>query len=131
MPSKEIDSEESEILSPIVVKENKSEDDEWADIELGDSDEQRKTYYVVNNNENSSEEIEQVTHDLSNDIAINQMLADQGASYNPDAEFFDVSQYQPNAFKISAEDNKEPQPQSFDYLPYHHQTSDKRTSTLK
>lgn len=132
LPSKEIDSDEAktEHLAPIVTKD-KLENEEWAEIELGNSDEQKKTYYEVNNGENSSEEVENVTYDLTNDIAINQMLADQGASYNPDAELFDVNQYQPNSFKITSQEDKESQQESFDYLPYPHQTSDKRTSTLK
>lgn len=128
MPSKEIDSDEStQTLAPIVAI--RTENDEWADIEIDNSDEQKKMYYEVNNNENSNEEVEYVTHDLSNDIAINQMLADQDASYNPDAELFDISQYQPNS-DISKE-QKDSQPDSFDYLPYPHQTSDKRHSVLK
>lgn len=130
LPSKEIDSDESTTFAPIA--ENKQENVEWADIELENSDEQKKTYYEVNNNENSDEEVENVTHDLSNDIAINEMLADQDASYNPDAEVFDISQYQPNSdvSKISSKEEKESQPESFDYLPYPHQT-DKRPSVLK
>lgn len=126
MPSKEIDSDESVTLAPIVA--TITESDEWAAVKIDNSDEQKKTYYEVNNNENSNEEVEYVTHDLSNDIAINQMLADQDASYNPDAEVFDISQYQPNS--DASKEQKESQPDSFDYLPYPHQT-EKRPSILK
>lgn len=130
LPSEMISSEEAEgeTMGPYIA-DQKGVDDEWAEIELEDSDEQKKTYYEVNNNENSSDEdVEHVTYDLTNDIAINQMLADQGASYNPDAEVFDISQFQPDRAVAPPEENKE---QSVDYSPYPHQTPDKRPSTKK
>lgn len=61
--------------------------------------------------------------DLSNDIAINQMLSDQGAIHNPDAEVFDIHQFGMNAnndLKWSSPENRETQRDAFDYLPYHH-----------
>lgn len=42
---------------------------------------------------NEIDEVEQFPVDLSNDIAVNQMLADQGAPFNPDAEIFDVNDF--------------------------------------
>lgn len=107
--------------------------DEWANIELGNVDEQQNTYYEVNNNENDSDEVENVTYDLTNDVAVNQMLADQGASYDPDAEVFDITQFEMNRedSRLSSPEEKEQQQESFDYLPYHHQTSDKRPTNDK
>lgn len=124
LPSEMISSEENEdeTLSPYIAPDRKGIDDEWAEVELENSDEQKKTYYEVNNSENNSNE-ESVTYDLTNDIAINQMLADQGASYNPDAEVFDFSQYHPEG-DASSKEHKEQE--SFDYSPYPHQTPDKR-----
>lgn len=103
---------------------------EWADIELENSDDHQNTYYEVNNNDNSNEE--QVTQNLLHDIEINQMLADQGATHNPDAEVFDINQYDFNRdiSGVSAHEDKEPQQESFDYLPYYHRT-DKRPSIVK
>lgn len=128
LPSELISSEEiaDKTLSSFYV-DDKGVNDEWANVEFENIDEQDKTYYQVNNNENSNEE--DITHDLTNDIAINQMLADQGASYNPDAEFFDISQYQPEGY-VSSQENKEPPQESIDYLPYPNiQTSDKQSTT--
>ncbi|XP_055299599.1 uncharacterized protein LOC129567077 [Sitodiplosis mosellana] len=130
LPSEMISSEEieGETMSPYIA-DKKGVDVEWAEIELEDSDEQKKTYYEVNNNENSSdEEVEHITYDLTDDIAINQMLADQGASYNPDAEVFDISQYQPESVAAAPKENIE---SSFDYSPYPHPTPDKRPSNIK
>lgn len=120
LPSEMISSEENEgeTMSPY----QKGVDDEWAEVELENSDEQKKTYYEVNNSDKNSDE-ESVTYDLTNDIAINQMLADQGASYNPDAEVFDISQYHPEGAASSKEHKEQ---ESFDYSPYPHQTPDKR-----
>lgn len=60
--------------------------------------------------------------DLSNDIAINQMLADQGASTNPDAEIFNVHEYdagQQRTIPVS-HDEMPTDSQSFEYLPYYY-----------
>lgn len=103
-----------------------SEPNEWSGLELDSADDQKNTFYEVDNENSSGEE---VTHDLTNDIAINQMLADQGAAYNPDAEVFDINQFELS--KISSQEDKKPQQESFDYVPYHHQTIDKRPSTIK
>lgn len=133
LPSEMISSEEvnDETMSPYITNK-KTVDEEWAEIELENSDEQKKTYYEVNNNENSGDEVvEHVTYDLTNDIAINQMLADQGASYNPDAEIFDISQYQPERAADAGAPSQENKEISFDYAPYPHQTSDKRPSNIK
>lgn len=127
---------ESKTMSPYIAvdHDHKGLDDEWTEVELENSDEQKKTFYQVNNNENDSdEEVENVTYDLTNDIAINQMLADQGASYNPDAEFFDITQYHPEGdVSTSSQEQKQKEQESYDYSPYPHQTtSDKRTSIIK
>lgn len=102
---------------------------EWSDIELANVDDQQNTYYEVKNNENDSDEVEEVTYNLANDIAINQMLADQGASYNPDAEVFDITQFEMNrgASRIASPEEKD----SFDYLPYHHHNTNKRPTIIK
>lgn len=42
---------------------------------------------------NELDEVDQFPVDLSNDIAVNEMLADQGAAFNPDAEVFDVDDF--------------------------------------
>lgn len=120
-----VDAVEIESLSSENQKSN-----EWSDLELDSGDAQKNTYYEVNEeNNDSNEDREQVTHDLTNDIAINEMLADQGAAYNPDAEIFDINQFELS--KISSQEEKKPQQESFDYLPYQHHTIDKRPSTVK
>lgn len=65
--------------------------------------------------------------DLSNDIAVNQMLADQGAPFNPDAEIFNVHEYDASAGGSSAENRQQQQQQkqqqesqSYEYLPYYY-----------
>lgn len=114
------------------VQNHKS--NEFAEFELENIDDKQNTFYQVNN-ENSSEEVENedveaVTHDLTDDIAINQMLADQGAPYNPDAEVFDVNQF--DVSKIASHEAKpSAEQESFDYQPYHYQNVDKQTSTIK
>jgi hypothetical protein len=50
-----------------------------------------------NNNHHMNEHYNPEPIDLSNDIAINQMLADQGAPHNPDAEF--ISQLPPQQYQ--------------------------------
>lgn len=71
--------------------------------------------------------------DLTNDIAINQMLADQGATHDPDAETFDVNLYNLEAeeLDVSPEVNSDTEPKSFDYLPYHHQNTGETHSNIK
>lgn len=131
LPSEMISSEESvDKTIPPYIADKKGVDVEWAEVELENSEEQKKTYYEVNGNENiSDEDMETVTYDLTNDIAINQMLADQGASYNPDAEVFDISQYPPEVAAAPSHEHQEEK--SFDYSPYPHHTSDKRPSIIK
>lgn len=74
--------------------------------------------------------------DLSNDIAVNQMLADQGAPFNPDAEIFNVHEYDASAGGNSAENRQQQrqeqqqqqqqkqqqqqESQSYEYLPYYY-----------
>lgn len=124
---------EVELLSSEVENQKSNE---LAEIELGNIDDNRNTFYQVNN-ENSSEEdenVEAVTHDLSDDIAINQMLADQGAPHNPDAEVFDINQFDlgREASRVASHETKpSAEQESFDYQPYHHQNFDKQTSTIK
>lgn len=72
--------------------------------------------------------------DLSNDIAINQMLADQGAIHNPDAEVFDIHQFGIKAhddLKVSSPENRETKQDSFDYLPYHHHHTAEQLQSIK
>lgn len=47
----------------------------------------------ISANHNELDEVEQFPVDLSNDIAVNEMLADQGAAFNPDAEVFDADDF--------------------------------------
>lgn len=115
---------------------------EWIDIEIETNDKQNNraqvTYYEVEKNDDgiddSGEELT-IPHDLSNDIAINQMLADQGGHYDPDAEVFDIHQYEPKIndeqMPSSSEEVKSSQPESFDYLPYHHKHTEQRPSIIK
>lgn len=125
LPSEMISSEENDDKAELDV-DHKGVNNEWDEVEIDNSDEQKNTYYQINSNENSIEQVEDATVDLTNDIAVNQMLADQGAAYNPDAEMFDVSQ-----IDASPQVHKEPQQESFDYLPYPHQTSSDKRSTIK
>lgn len=68
------------------------------------------------------DDAEHVPVDLTNDIAINQMLADEGAAVNPDAEIFDIHQYH-----VNREDEVDNEPKSTDkerdeaveYLPFY------------
>lgn len=135
---RENDREELEFDLP----ESEFAQDEIKDLLYADLDNSRpspdNTFYQVNNNNNESgEELVELPIDLSQDIAINQMLADQGATYDPDAEVFDIHQYESKAHDNSKRpmslDEKDPQQQqqSFDYLPYHHQTADQRQSIIK
>lgn len=110
--------------------------EEWSNIEL--ENDQQNTYYEVNNNDNENEsdreDVEQVTYNLANDIAVNQMLADQGATYDPDAEVFDINQFEMNreTSRISSPEEKDVEQESFDYLPYQHQMAEiKRPLTIK
>lgn len=69
--------------------------------------------------------------DLSNDIAVNQMLADQGAPFNPDAEIFNVHEYDASAGgsgasnghqqqKKQQQQQQQQESQSYEYLPYYY-----------
>lgn len=74
---------------------------------------------------------EQVPIDLSNDIAINQMLADQGAAENPDAEVFDIHEYNfdrqqsPRGAAMQAHSAEE-QNEAIEYMPFYHTNANKR-----
>ena len=75
-----------------------------------------------NNNQNLNA-YENFDIDLSNDIAVNQLLADQGAPINPDAEVFDVDTFSSNVyfpqqqqqFQRYEQDNRRP---SYDYYQF-------------
>lgn len=121
---------EIESLSSETATDKQSE---WYDIEIEtnnrdtDNNHQSNTFYAVAANENNDDRDEEtlmVPVDLSNDIAINQMLADQGAIHNPDAEVFDIHQFGMKVhedLKFSPPENEETKQDSFDYyLPYHH-----------
>lgn len=75
---------------------------------------------------------EQIPIDLSNDIAVNQMLADQGAAINPDAELFDVNEYNVDGKQSQKEAaalqsvSKEQQNEAIEYLPFHHTNANQR-----
>lgn len=132
---KNVENLESESLS---TEAENPKSNELAEIELGNLDDKQNTFYQVNN-ENSgesveNEDVEAVTHDLTDDIAINQMLADQGAPYNPDAEVFDINQFDlgRDVSKVASHEAKpSAEQESFDYQPYHYQNVDKQTSTIK
>lgn len=131
---------EIESLSSETATEKKNE---WYDIEIEtnnrDTDNNRpsNTFYEVAANENnndSDEETIMVPVDLSNDIAINQMLADQGAVHNPDAEVFDIHQFGMKIHddsKLSSSENRETKQDSFDYLPYHHHHTAEQPQSIK
>lgn len=59
-------------------------------------------YDVSFNNDNDDKtvldvyDVNNVPVDLSNDVAVNQMLADEGAPADPDAEVFNVNEYEFN-----------------------------------
>lgn len=127
-----------EKLESLSTEAENPKSNELAEIELGNLDDKQNTFYQVNN-ENSGEslengDVEAVTHDLTDDIAINQMLADQGAPHNPDAEVFDINQFDlgREASRVASHETKpSAEQESFDYQPYHHQNFDKQTSTIK
>lgn len=123
-------------LNSCQLKQLLKKSNEWLDIDIEtndrDNDDKANTYYEINSNNENSEEVQV---DLSNDIAINPMLLDQGAPYNPDAEPFDINEFnaqnQHDVSHLSSQATKDSQQESFDYLPYHHQTGDKRQSIIK
>lgn len=109
------------------------ETNEWFDVEIEtnqDSDQDKtNTFYDVTN---GNEQMKPIS--LSNDIAINQMLADEGAEYDPDAEIFDIHQYELNAqssAEASPEESNSQKHEAIDYLPYHHQSVDKQPKSIK
>lgn len=89
-------------IESLSAEKDDSKSNEWSGLELDTTDDQKNTYYEVNNDNDSSGE--ELTHDLTNDIEINQMLADQGVTYNPDAEVFDINQFEVS--KISSHEDK-------------------------
>lgn len=107
---------------------------EWYNIEIEVNGSQSSKGTSNENNEGENFEIEiDVPVNLSNDIAINQMLADQGATPDPDAETFDVNLYNVDAEDIlkSDEVDNDQEPKSFDYLPYHHKSTGETHSIIK
>lgn len=121
---------------------------EWDDIEIEtnvDSDTNKRpahyNYYHKDSNENAGDSNKESVEsefdppiDLTDDIAINHMLADQGAAHDPDAETFDVNLYNVDAEafeEASHEVHNDSEPQSFDYLPYHHIKTAETHSSLK
>lgn len=102
------------------------------EIEVNGGQSSKETSNEHNEGENFEIEID-VPVNLSNDIAINQMLADQGATPDPDAETFDVNLYNVDAEDIlkSDEVDNDPEPKSFDYLPYHHKSTGETHSIIK
>lgn len=77
---------------------------------------------------NELDEVEQFPVDLSNDIAVNEMLADQGAPFNPDAEVFDVDDFASELQRSSrmggnynaqlSEQHQQQQQQQYGHLKY-------------
>lgn len=124
---------------PLSTETATDKSNEWAEFDIEtinrDSDRPINTYYEIDKPDNDSGEELTVPIDLSNDIAINQMLADQGGHYDPDAEIFDIHQYEPksndNTKLSTADETEDSKTESFDYLPYHHQTTDQRQSIIK
>lgn len=81
--------------------------------------------------EQPADSTEQVPIDLSNDIAVNQMLADQGAAVDPDAEVFDIHEYnidrqQPHKSAESQAHSQEQQNEAMEYLPFYHTNTNQR-----
>lgn len=74
--------------------------------------------------------------DLSNDIAVNQMLADQGAPLNPDAEIFNVNEYD---FDRQRQQQPQYQPKqqssvvdnSFEYLPFYPANNNRQNNIVE
>lgn len=89
----------------------------WETFEYNDSNEFNK-----NNHHDDSSSLDEYDNnfpvDLSNDIGVNQMLADQGALYNPDAEIFNVHEYDAGRQRPQEEPNTDGQ--SFEYMPFHY-----------
>lgn len=89
----------------------------WETFEDNDSNEVNK-----NNPHGDSGSLDEYDNnfpvDLSNDIAVNQMLADQGAPFNPDAEIFNVHEY--DAGRKRAQEPYNTDNQSFEYMPYYY-----------
>lgn len=77
---------------------------------------------------------ESVPIDLSNDISVNQMLADQGAPVNPDAEIFDIHEYNMNrqqaergaALQKISQDGPKYSNEAIEYMPFYHTNANKQ-----
>lgn len=84
----EFSDEDEEETAPSNLDEPTAERTEWDSFQD----------WHTNHETNSIDDFQSVPIDLSNDIEVNHMLADQGAPTNPDAEVFEVPQqsyYQP------------------------------------
>lgn len=76
---------------------------------------------------------EPVPIDLSNDIAVNQMLADQGAAVDPDAEIFDIHEYNMDrqqaergaALQTLSQDRSKHSNEAIEYMPFYHTNANK------
>lgn len=85
--------------------------------------------------EEDADGTEQAPVDLSNDIAINQMLADQGAPMNPDAEVFDINEYNADrqqsrkgtAMQALSQDQ---QAEAIEYVPFYHTNLKNQQNTV-
>lgn len=81
---------------------------------------------------------EPVPIDLSNDISVNQMLADQGAPINPDAEIFDIHEYNIDrqqaergaALQTLSQDRKKYSNEAIEYMPFYHMNAKKQQKNV-
>lgn len=105
--------------------------------EIGSNEENHNDDSIENFDidEPNADGTEQVPVDLSNDIAINQMLADQGAAVDPDAEVFDIHEYnivrqqsQKSASMQALSEEKEQE--AIEYVPFYHTDANKRQSIV-
>lgn len=133
---------------PLSYEEPDAKPGDWLDIEIetnADSNKDKQpahyNYYHKDSDEDAGDSNKKSAEsefgppiDLSGDIAINHMLADQGAAHDPDAETFDVNLYNVDAEAFedtSREVHTDSEPKSFDYLPYHHISTGERHSSTK
>ncbi|CAD7079388.1 unnamed protein product [Hermetia illucens] len=90
-------------VSPLHSEFSDEDEEETASSNLDEPTAERTEWdsfqdWHTNHETNSIDDFQSVPIDLSNDIEVNHMLADQGAPTNPDAEVFEVPQqsyYQP------------------------------------
>lgn len=103
---------------------NNSNDNDDNNSSGGDNDGESTLHvHIENGSSNNLDDYDNnFPIDLSNDIAVNQMLADQGAPYNPDAEIFNVHEYDAGQQRTvpTSQEELSLESKSFEYSPYYY-----------